>query len=73
MTVFLDTVGLLAVRDESDQWHPRAQACFTQLCGVRANFIATTFILLECGMWQLGAPIARRSVGWVSKWRTEIG
>jgi predicted nucleic acid-binding protein len=49
MTVFLDTVGLLAVWDESDQWHPSAQASFFQLCHERANFITTTFILLECG------------------------
>jgi uncharacterized protein len=49
MTVFLDTVGLLAVWDESDQWHSAAQASFARMCGVHANFITTTFILLECG------------------------
>ena len=29
MTVFLDTVGRLVVWDESDQWHPAAQVCFS--------------------------------------------
>ena len=49
MTVFLDTVGLLAVWDESDQWHPAARACFTGLAAVRAEMITTAFVLLECG------------------------
>jgi predicted nucleic acid-binding protein len=49
MTVFLDTVGLLAVWDESDQWHSIAQENFSELSRVRADFITTTFILLECG------------------------
>ena len=49
MTVFLDTVGLLAVWDESDQWHPAAQACFSELLAGRANLVTSSFILLECG------------------------
>ena len=49
MTVSLDTVGLLAVWDESDQWHRAAQACFLELVGCRADLVTSTFILLECG------------------------
>jgi hypothetical protein len=49
VTVFLDTVGLLAVWDESDQWHPAAQACFSELLAGRANLVTSSFILLECG------------------------
>jgi hypothetical protein len=49
MTVFLDTVGLLALWDEDDQWHGAAKNCFIQLSGQRANVITTTFIILECG------------------------
>lgn len=49
MTVFLDAVGLLALWDESDQWHPAAQACFVQLRKSRADLITTTFVPLECG------------------------
>ena len=49
MTVFLDTVGLLAVWDESDQWHRAAHACFSLLQASRVNLITTTFVLLECG------------------------
>jgi uncharacterized protein len=48
MTVFLDTVGLLAVWDESDQWHRAAQASFLELLGCRADLVTTSFVLLEC-------------------------
>jgi predicted nucleic acid-binding protein len=49
MTVFLDTVGLLALWDESDQWHNAAQASFAQLLASRAEVVTTSFVLLECG------------------------
>jgi uncharacterized protein len=49
MTVFLDTVGLLAVWDESDQWHRAAQASFSELLGARADLVTSSFVLLECG------------------------
>ena len=49
MTVFLDTVGLPAVWDESDQWHRAAQACFSNLLSHRADLVASSFVLLECG------------------------
>ena len=49
MTVFLDTVGLLAVWDESDQWHSAAEACFSGLLGYRADLVTSSFVLLECG------------------------
>jgi hypothetical protein len=49
MTVFLDTVGLLALWDESDQWHMLAKDCFNQFSVLRANVTTTTFIMLECG------------------------
>src|SRR5580700_23904 len=49
MTVFLDTVGLLAVWDESDQWHDAAQGCFSDLLGSQADLITSSFVLLECG------------------------
>ncbi len=49
MTVFLDTVGLLAIWDESDQWHQAAQTCFAGLTNSRADFVTSTSVLLECG------------------------
>ncbi len=49
MTVFLDTVGLLAGWDESDQWHRAARACFSELAAGRADLVTSSFVLLECG------------------------
>jgi predicted nucleic acid-binding protein len=49
VTVFLDTVGLLAVWDESDQWHRAAQACFSELLRSRTDLVTSSFVLLECG------------------------
>lgn len=48
-TVFLDTVGLLALWDTSDQWHPAAEPAFARLAEARASFTTTSFVLLECG------------------------
>lgn len=47
--VFLDTVGLIAAWDESDQWHADASAALAQLTHDGAFLITTTFVLLECG------------------------
>lgn len=49
MTVFLDTVGLIALWDQADQWHSAAQQAFSLM--QRANFVGVTTdsILLECG------------------------
>ena len=47
--VFLDTVGLIALWDESDQWHDAAEAAFDLLRSDRIALFTTTFVLLECG------------------------
>lgn len=49
MTVFLDTVGLIAVWDEDDQWHSAADSCFARLQAEQVDFVTTNFVLLECG------------------------
>lgn len=49
MTVFLHTVGLLALWNENDQWHKAANASFAELLALRTNVITTTFVMLECG------------------------
>ena len=46
---FLDTVGMLAVWDRSDQWHETASPVFAQLLGEGWGIFSTTFILAECG------------------------
>lgn len=47
--VFLDTVGLIAQWDTTDQWHALAEAAYQQIKAQRKAFVTTTFILLECG------------------------
>ena len=47
--VFLDSVGLLALWSETDQWHPMAEKAFGEITQARAALITTTFVLLECG------------------------
>ena len=47
--VFLDTVGLLALWDASDQWHEAAEQSFAELRRLRSILLTTSFVLLECG------------------------
>ena len=49
MTAFLDSVGLLAIWDEDDQWHEQAKAAFANLLRGKAILYSTTFVLAECG------------------------
>ncbi len=46
---FLDTVGLLAVWDTSDQWHAAADAAFQEMLKQARPLLTTPFVLLECG------------------------
>jgi uncharacterized protein len=46
--VFLDTVGLIASWNASDQWHKPAQQAFTEILQQRRILITSTFVLLEC-------------------------
>src|SRR5437879_236565 len=47
--VFLDTVGLIALWDKDDQWHPAAENAYQKMVAQRQSGLTTTFILLECG------------------------
>ena len=47
--VFLDTVGLLALWDTSDQWHEAAEDAFSKLTQSRSLLLTSSFVLLECG------------------------
>jgi predicted nucleic acid-binding protein len=48
-TVFLDTVGLLAVWDVADQWHVVAEPVFQALVKDRVRLVTTPLVLYECG------------------------
>ena len=47
--VFLDTVGLLAIWNSSDQWHAVATKAFQRIIADNRPTITTSFVLLECG------------------------
>ena len=47
--VFVDSVGLLALWNSSDQWHDAAKNAFAQINDGRTKLLTTAFILLECG------------------------
>lgn len=47
--VFLDTVGILAVLNHSDQWRTPALKAFESLTAARRSFITTTLVLCEAG------------------------
>jgi hypothetical protein len=47
-TVFMDTVGLLALWDESDQWQASASLAMTAVNVPGTRFVTTPYVLLEC-------------------------
>jgi predicted nucleic acid-binding protein len=47
--VFLDTVGLLALLDEADQWHADADAAYERIKTAGRDFVTTHLIFLEAG------------------------
>jgi len=47
--VFLDTVGMVAVWERSDQWHQAASGVFQNLLRSGVLFATTPYVLLECG------------------------
>lgn len=46
--VFLDTVGLIAIWNRSDQRHAVATATFADLVRRQARLVTTPYVLLEC-------------------------
>jgi len=48
-TVFLDTVGMLALWNQRDQWHDAAKEAFAEQAKLRTRLVTTPFVLLECG------------------------
>jgi uncharacterized protein len=47
--IVLDTVGLIALWNRSDQWHIPAKQAFDDLIAAGSEFLTTSAILLECG------------------------
>ncbi len=47
--VFLDTVGLIAVWDDTDQWHEAAAGAYAALQHQGRRLVTTALVLYECG------------------------
>jgi uncharacterized protein len=47
--VFLDTVGLIAVWDDTDQWYVGARAAYKLLLSRGRRLVTTPLVLCECG------------------------
>jgi predicted nucleic acid-binding protein len=58
--VFLDTVGLIALWNRSDQWHDAATAAFASLDPRLTHLVTTAYILLECGNEAARRPYRNR-------------
>jgi hypothetical protein len=58
--VVLDTVGLIAVWDTSDQWHPAAVVAYDDLLSQRRRLVTTDWVLLECGNAAARRPYRQR-------------
>jgi predicted nucleic acid-binding protein len=58
--VFLDTVGLLAVWDTSDQWHAPASGAYQNLLRRGCPLLTTNSVLLECGNVAARRPYRQR-------------
>jgi uncharacterized protein len=71
--VFLDTVGMLALWDEADQWHANAQTAFEMLTSARHSVATTTFVLLECGNAAARRPYRNVVAEWRSAMSTNQG
>jgi predicted nucleic acid-binding protein len=47
--VFLDSVGLIALWNRTDQWHRAALEAYLRLGNEGAHWVCSEFVLLECG------------------------
>ena len=67
-TIFLDTVGLLALWDEADQWHAAANAAMNELPAASCRFVTSSLVLWECGNAAARTPYRRH----VARFRDEL-
>ncbi len=58
--VFLDTVGILALLERSDQWHGPAVAAWARLIEAGQPLRTTRLVLFECGNAVARKPYRRR-------------
>src|SRR5437762_2439423 len=57
--VFLDTVGMIAVWDDTDQWHAGATMAYQSLLAQGRRLITTHLVLCECANAAARRPYRR--------------
>ena len=58
--VLLDTIGLIAVWDRTDEWHAAADAAYLELLNQGRRLVTTHWVLLECGNASSRRPYRQR-------------
>lgn len=58
-TIFVDSVGMLALWNKSDQWYEPARKANQIITANRWDIVTTTFVVLECGNAAARTPIRR--------------
>jgi uncharacterized protein len=58
--VFVDTVGMIAVWNSSDQWHQAADAAYRALLAQGRPLVVTDLVLFECGNAAARRPYRHR-------------
>lgn len=58
--VFLDTVGMIAVWDATDEWHAVADKAYRLLLSQACRLVTTEYALLECGNTAARRPYRNR-------------
>jgi predicted nucleic acid-binding protein len=66
--VFVDTVGLLALWDQADQWHLAATTAMEAIPSATCRFVASSLVMLECGNAAARTPYRRH----VAAFRREL-
>lgn len=69
--VFLDTVGVLALLERSDQWHEAASRAWAALLEAGRPLRTTTPVLLECGNAVARKPYRRDPARVPGRWHAD--
>ena len=67
-TIFLDTVGLLALWDEADQWHRLATDAMDAIPIAACRLVTSSLVLMECGNAAARTPYRRH----IAEFRQEL-
>ena len=69
--IFLDTVGILALLEPSDQWHKSAVKALSTTQMMSRTFTTTSLIFLECGNAVARKPDRARVAEMMREFRTD--